>query len=205
MVPLIGAAFGVAVVLLLVAASANGLRLTPPRWVGGLGVALATVLGGILLAVAASGYTERSTALASSPPGAAWLVRQPGYAADDTPVALQARIIATLAGDRLRHPLRLLGSVDECAEIGAAADDRWVVVNISEVPLAADAEAEGFSEYAREVQERELATARCLDDRVAVYRDPQVRIYAPEGTPRADRTGIAKKLIVNGLSAGPPS
>ena len=201
-VPLAGAAAGAALVALTISTPRRGPRLDWPF--GRATWALASVLAGALLALTASGYVKRSTALASSPRGAAWLVREQGYDEDDAPVALQARIIATLAGDRLRHRLSLMPPQGDCAEIRAAAADGWLVINISEVP-AVVADAEGFAEYARSVQARELETARCLDDRVAAYRDPQVRIYAPGAGPLAGRTGIAKKSTVSRLSAGPPS
>ena len=180
LVPLAGAAVGAAVVAVAGSIRGSAPRLGWPPWLRPTLAGLCGALVAALLALAASGYVERSTALASTPPGAAWLVREPVYAADDeAPVALQARIIATLAGDRLRHPLGLLTPDEDCGQVFAANDDGWVVINISDVPVAAGSDATGIADYARAVQARELQQARCLEGRAAAYRDPQVRIYAP--------------------------
>ncbi|HYU59187.1 MAG TPA: hypothetical protein VEK39_00365 [Solirubrobacterales bacterium] len=180
-VPLAGAAAGAATTLAL--AAARSIR--PPRWatparLTTLGLVAVPLAAAALLALAASGYVQRSTALASSPPGAAWLVRQPGYADGDEPVAVGGRVIGTLAGDRLRHDLTLIPPHSDCAWLRDAGREGWIVLRITPLPAAPDPELEEFSEHSREVREAELEAARCLADREPSYRDAELRIYAPE-------------------------
>lgn len=178
-VPAVGAAIGASLVALAIAFLPRAGHPRGRVWSSRAAWALGGVVIGSALAAAASGYVERSTALASTPAGAAWLVREPGYADDDAPVAQQARVVGTLAGDRLRHRLTLLPPTADCAEVRAIADQGWAVVSTGAVAAAVPAGGEEFEDYARSVQMRERRTADCIDDRAVAYSDEQLRIYPP--------------------------
>ena len=142
---------------------------------------IASLLLGALLALAASGYVERSSELPPTPAGAAWLIDQPGFAGDEEPVASQSRIVGTLAGDELRHRLTLLAPDAGCGQIRDLAGEGWVIFNVSDVPAGTFSEDPETQRYALETRERELAAARCLHDREPAYSDAEVQIYAPGG------------------------
>jgi hypothetical protein len=93
------------------------------------GAAAALVLGA-LGAVAAAGYVARhgDTGTRESPL-AAWFARQPDWRHGAAPVASTWSLVGTLSGDRLQHPLVLVGAREACRR-GAAAG--WLVVDRNE-------------------------------------------------------------------------
>ena len=183
LVPLAGAAAGA-----LLAGAALRLRsrrgAAPagrPRPRVAVAVVAGSLLAGGLLALAASGYVERSSGFYATPAGARWLIEHPGYLEDDEPVASQSRIVGTLAGDELRHRLTLLDPEAGCERVRESAGEGWVIFNVSDVSGGTVSEDPETQRYALETRERELAAARCLDDREPAYSDAEVQIYAPGG------------------------
>jgi hypothetical protein len=113
-------------------------RVRAPGWLGRVpagaaaGVALVAVAG-VLGAAAASGYVERhgETGTRESPL-AGWFAAQPSWRSGSAPVASTWSLVGTLAGDRLQHPLVLVGAREACARGRAAG---WLVVDRAEQQL----------------------------------------------------------------------
>jgi hypothetical protein len=182
-VPLAGAAVGAAcaVALKLVRGLRRPMWATLPRRLSPIGWIVGASLAGALLAIPASGYVERSTRLQSTPAGAAWLVRQQRYADGDAPVAMQNRTIGTLAGDQLRHRLTLIPINPHCSRLREDAREDWVVIPVPQSPVPrGGVGTRVFTNRIRGVRAGQLAAARCLAARHPVYRDKELRIYAPD-------------------------
>jgi hypothetical protein len=96
------------------------------RWPA-VAVALAAAAGG--LAIGASGYVLRHTHAPSFDRELArWFQTQRDWRRGKRPVAVSPTVFATLAGDRLRHPLSLIDAHDSCAAIARRERAGWVVV-----------------------------------------------------------------------------
>ena len=179
-VPLLGAAAGIAVVALI-----GWLGSRPrPSWLRSdraraAGWIAGAVVVGALLAVPASGYVKRSAGLAPTPPAVGWLLSQPGFPDGDEEVTIQGRMFGTLAGDELEHPLRLVGTPPDCATLTRAGEDGWIILHTTAVPTELSPEAQGFIEHADEIRQSELAAAECLDGAEPAYEDAEFKIYAP--------------------------
>jgi hypothetical protein len=105
-------------------------RLRAPRaLVPAAGVA-AVLAFGVLGAVAATGFVGRhgDTGTRESPL-AAWFAAQPGWRDGSQPVASTWSLVGTMAGDRLQHPLELVGAREACSRGRAAG---WLVVDRNE-------------------------------------------------------------------------
>jgi hypothetical protein len=132
----------------------GGRRARPALFAAALGV-------GALLAVPASGYVHRhaqSRVLASGL--SRWMAARPD---DGRPVASAPVVIATLAGDRLRHRLRPIPERTSCADMRARARAGYVVLYVAAPPSP-------------EV----VALGGCIR-RPPSYSDLQFRAWAPEG------------------------
>jgi hypothetical protein len=108
-------------------------RRAAPAWaVPAAGVATLLVAAA-LGAVAANGLVERhgETGTRESPL-AAWFAAQPAWRDGDEPVASTWSLVGTLAGDRLQHPLVLVGALEACARGRSAG---WLVVDRNEARL----------------------------------------------------------------------
>jgi hypothetical protein len=180
-VPVLGAAAGAA----LAAAIGWGAARRRPEWLGreaasGAAWIAATAVVGALLAVPASGYVKRSAGLPPTPPAAAWLLSQPGFPEDEAPVAIQGRMIGTLAGDELEHDLTLIEDPD-CGRLDRAADEGWVILHTTAPPEGLTPEAQGFAQQAEDGRAEEMAAAECLGDREPAYEDGEFAIFAPDG------------------------
>ena len=126
------------------AALAGLTRLVPGRrdWprVARLATVPAIVIAGLLLAMAASGFTQRFNAanvseagkLASAAPAMfEWFLSQPEWVDGDSPVAFSVVMNAALAGDRLQHRIDLVDALDTCREVDEHLRKGWVIVNRS--------------------------------------------------------------------------
>jgi hypothetical protein len=100
--------------------------------IAAIGAAAVLVAGGVG-ALAASGYVERhgETGTRESPL-ARWFAAQPTWRDGSAPVASTWSLVGTLAGDRLQHPLVLVGATEACARGRAAG---WLVVDRNEARL----------------------------------------------------------------------
>jgi hypothetical protein len=101
----------------------------------GVAVAAAAVLlaAGALGAVAGAGFVERHGRTGTrESPLAAWFADQRRWREGHEPVVSTWSLVATLAGDRLEHPLELAGAREAC-ERGRAAG--WLVVDRHEARL----------------------------------------------------------------------
>jgi hypothetical protein len=98
------------------------------------GIAALLALGG-LGALAATGYVERhgSTATRESKV-AAWFATQPAWRDGRDPVASTWSLVGPLAGDRLQHPLVLVGAREACSRGRSAG---WLVVDRNEARVRA--------------------------------------------------------------------
>jgi hypothetical protein len=130
---LVGAAAAFALVRLGAARSrAAGARVPALRRGGAVAAGLAALLAaGALGALAAHGYVERhgETGTRESPL-AGFFASQPAWHDGDRPVASTWSLVATLAGDRLQHPLELVDATEACARGAALAG--WLVVDRAE-------------------------------------------------------------------------
>jgi hypothetical protein len=108
-------------------------RRRPGRFAAGLAATVAVVAAGALGALAASGYVERhgDTGTRESPL-AAWFASQPAWRDGSEPVASTWSLVGTLAGDRLQHPLELVGAREACRRGRSAG---WLVVDRNEARL----------------------------------------------------------------------
>lgn len=88
------------------------------------------VAAAALLAIPASGYVNRHLPLHSNPAAdvVARLRADARYRDGDQPVAGTQRLNAALAGDRLRHPLELIGRHEPCARVRGRLRDGWVLI-----------------------------------------------------------------------------
>lgn len=114
----------------LAAAALTRLRIPAVR--GALTASFVALLlaGGALGALAADGYVRRhGTTGTRESPVAAWFTSQKAWRDDERPVASTWSLVATLAGDRLQHPLELVGAREACARGEAAG---WLVVDRAE-------------------------------------------------------------------------
>lgn len=181
-VPLLGAAAGAAAALAFGWLSSRG----RPGWIES-GAARGTawiagaVLAGALLAIPASGYVKRSAGLAPTPPAIAWLISQPGFAEGDEPVTVQNRLFGTLAGDELEHPLELVATPPDCAQITRAAEEGWLILHTTAPPAGLSREAQGFARNAADVAATEAAAARCVRDAEPAYEDGEFTIFGSGG------------------------
>jgi hypothetical protein len=109
---------------------APGLRVRVPLALSG---AAAVLAAGALGAVAATGYVSRhgDTGTRESPV-AAWFAKQPEWRDGGAAVASTWSLVGTLAGDRLQHPLVLVGAREACARGRSAG---WLVVDRNEARL----------------------------------------------------------------------
>jgi hypothetical protein len=143
-------------------------RLPPLRVPRLAAVALASVLAA-LLAGASHGFAVRqgqaswlrSTGLVT------WAAEQPEWLEGRFPIGFAPEIIGTLAGDRLQHPIALVGQTESCASIAARARGGWVVLGT--FPFAA--------------RRQPFSAARCLrgappGTRI-LYRDPLFTVFGP--------------------------
>ena len=105
-------------------------RLRLPAWLGPAAGAAAALALGALGAVAADGFVQRhgETGTRESPV-AAWFAGQPRWRDRSDPVSSTWSLVGTLAGDRLQHPLVLVGALDGCARLSRGD---WLVVDRAE-------------------------------------------------------------------------
>jgi hypothetical protein len=96
------------------------------------GAAVAVALG-VAGAVAANGYVERHGETGTRESGLArWFALQPDWRDGSRTVVSTWSLVGTLAGDRLQHPLVLVGAREAC-ERGRSAG--WLVVDRAEARL----------------------------------------------------------------------
>ncbi|MEA2412816.1 MAG: hypothetical protein QOC77_3377 [Thermoleophilaceae bacterium] len=129
--PLAGMAVGAVALWLLSRVRIASVSLGRAR-VAGVGVA-AVLAAGAAGAVAASGYVERHGETGTRESSLArWFATQPDWRDGSAPVASTWSLVGTLAGDRLQHPLVLVGALEACARGRAAG---WLVVDRNEARL----------------------------------------------------------------------
>jgi hypothetical protein len=89
-----------------------------------------------------------------------WFAGQPAWRSGEQPIAFSPAPVALLAGNRLRHPLSLVGVNEPCASVHARLTRGWVVVR--------DADRKLFGT---------LAAERCLAGERPVFDDGVHRVY----------------------------
>jgi len=127
---------------------------------------LLAVLLGALLALPAHGFVARHGATQSllTAPVVNRLEADPGYRADESPVATTAVFIGTLAGDRLEHSLETIPAAATCARVAARARTEWLVVFAQRSPL------DGTPP---------LRVRRCLPGVRPTLETPEYQVYQP--------------------------
>ena len=133
------------------------------RSLGALALA-AVVLSLAIVGTAASwglGARHLATGSGFDIPVLRWLSEQPGYAEGSQPVAMARTLMATLAGDDLRHPVVLIPPDEPCAVTLDRARAGWVVINDAEFGPAL----------------RPFAADECLQELKPVYDDGSFRVY----------------------------
>jgi hypothetical protein len=58
----------------------------------------------------------------------AWAAGQPAFTDGSQPIAFAPEMVSTLAGDRLQHPIELIGQEESCAAIRRRLERGWVVL-----------------------------------------------------------------------------
>jgi hypothetical protein len=127
--PLAGMALGAVALWLLSRARRPALG---RAWLAAAGAA-AVLAAGAVGALAADGYVQRhgDTGTRESPL-ARWFASQPAWRDGSAPVASTWSLVGTLAGDRLQHPLVLVGALEACARGRSAG---WLVLDLNEARL----------------------------------------------------------------------
>jgi hypothetical protein len=121
---------------------------------GAAGLALVLALGG-------RHYVERHSLSGDFDGGVvAWFTRDPAWRTNHRPIAFSPTPIGPLAGDRLHHPLELIGPREPCASVRARLTRGWVVVR--------DVDRKLFGT---------LAAERCLAGVRPVHDDGVHRVY----------------------------
>jgi hypothetical protein len=64
----------------------------------------------------------------ASSPLVSWAATQAAWRDEGFPIAFAPQLVAPLAGDRLQHPIELVGRTEPCAAIAARARRGWVVL-----------------------------------------------------------------------------
>jgi hypothetical protein len=101
-------------------------------WLAGAGAA-AVVVAGVAGAVAADGYVQRHAETGTRESHlAGWFASQPEWRDGSAPVVSTWSLVGTLAGDRLQHPLALVGALEACERARSAG---WLVVDRKEARL----------------------------------------------------------------------
>jgi hypothetical protein len=127
-VPILGAALGAGVAGLVPWARVR----TPPLSAGRrtLAAALACIGVGAALAPVATGYVKRhaSTASLYETDTIRWFTTQPSFRDRDRPIWGAPITPGLLAGDRLQHRLRWIGTRERCSRVRARARQGWLLV-----------------------------------------------------------------------------
>jgi hypothetical protein len=157
LVPILGAAVGAGLGLALHAAR----RLLPG---GRFAVAAAAVALGALLALPASGFLGRHADTHSVPvwPIERYLASQPGFRSGAEPLAITPAYVGPLAGDRLRHRLEAIGSLEPCARVLSRAERQWVVLFGGSIGGPGP-----------------LHASSCLNGRAPAFRSGPAAVYKP--------------------------
>ncbi len=162
--PLAGAALG-AVAALVLPRLLRALPARPPRSpaLGAAAYVLVALLAGAALALPASGYVERhAKAKLFDGALASWFATQESWRDGDRPVAIAPTLIGVLAGDRLRHPLRLIADHESCARVARRARAGWVVLS-----------------SVRAAGARTTDVRACRPAPRPLYQDGSFRVYGP--------------------------
>ena len=131
--------------------------------------AVACILGaGALGAVVSHGYVERHADTGLFDAGVVhWFAGQAEWRGGTQPIGLSGSLLAPLAGDRLRHPMRLVRAGARCQDVVDASRRGWLVLRRSEPRTSLGA--------------RDRTTAErlqlCLSGRRAVYSDSEYSVY----------------------------
>jgi len=130
---LIGAAAGVLVAFVVGRVWRGG----APRLPGGVRAGVVTAVAAVGLVAVANGYVERHSRVRTFDAGVArYLTDQPAYRGGAAPVDAGLLPLGVLAGDRLRHPVRLVPARESCARIRQRARTGWVTVRRNPFPAA---------------------------------------------------------------------
>jgi hypothetical protein len=135
---------------------------SPPAFAGAA-YALLALLAGAALALPASGYVRRHAEAKLFDGGlAGWFDSQSAWRDGEQPVAIAPTLIGVLAGDRLRHPLELIGDHEPCARVARRARAGWVVLS-----------------SVRAAGARATDVRACRPAPRPLYEDGSFRVYGP--------------------------
>jgi hypothetical protein len=174
----LGGAFGIVLVGLGIIARRH-LRdwesLTRARFVQPVLVVLVAGLAGVALALAADGFVSRHVRVVASSPTRvgqdgllAWLTSRPDFEQDRTPIAFASRVmLAPLAGDHFKHPLKLIPIRASCQDVDALGPSSMLVIAD---PAFLQGLFVGNSPY---------RTGECVAGRRPAYRDGIFAVYPP--------------------------
>jgi hypothetical protein len=160
---LAGAVAG-ALLALVPAGLPRPLRRLRPGAVGAGGLA---AVAGAALAWAGDGYVERHarTGWTFDAGASGFLSRQARFRSGSQPVMAADAPIGVLAGDRLRHRVRLLPADASCRRVQAAVREGWLTIPRQRFPQLA----------------RASTAPRCLAGARPVYADGHVLVYGRAG------------------------
>ena len=150
------------------------LRTLPiPRRIPWAVPAVACVVGGALLAPAASGYLSRYQGPDLMGRGLFdWLSSTPHFTAGADPVAIAPVGLGLLSGDDLRHRVDLIGVSEPCPDVEARTARGWVVLRKDPI-------------YGSP------AHRPCFRGRLPAYEDQAFRVFTPTGA-GGDRRSAAR-------------
>jgi hypothetical protein len=124
-VPALGGIAGAAGALVVSRALRGAAR---PLRLGRVAAALVLAVAAVAGAAASNGFVERhSRTGAHGAEAARWLAGEAEWRDGDAPVLSTFSVLAPLAGDELRHPLRLVAPRSACRR--AAAEHAWLVLD----------------------------------------------------------------------------
>jgi hypothetical protein len=97
----------------------------PPRWAAAPALTAACAL----LALPASGYVDRHMRVEPfAKDYARWIASRESFGRTDRAISAVGAVNAALAGDHLRHPVRLVPQRESCARLRRRVREEWVVL-----------------------------------------------------------------------------
>jgi len=140
--------------------------------------AFGIALAGLLASSLASGFVERHGHLRAEAFDAgvvSWFSSQPGFATGTEPIAFAQTKVAPLAGDRLTHPLELIGVDESCQRVRGRLREGYVVLRDGRSFLVPTHPPVRFPPYG--------TAPACLRALRPAFAAPGFRVYAPGGRP----------------------
>jgi hypothetical protein len=140
----------------------------PPRWA----LPVAAAAASALLALPASGYVDRHMRVGQFAfDYGRWIADRESYADTERAISWVGAVNAALAGDHLRHPVRLLPRRESCTRLLERVGEEWVVVPLDPVEAAVEVPPASGRRLER--------IQRCLAATQPVYVGAAHAVYGP--------------------------